>query len=52
VWLEKCAQGGKADVAVRAVKQISIGGRFGPFDYMRELEAIAKFSHPKVSTLV
>jgi hypothetical protein len=52
VWLEKCAQGGKADAAVRAVKQISMGGGLEPSDCMRELETIAKFSHAKVSTTV
>jgi hypothetical protein len=52
VWLEECVQGGKADVAVRAVKQISMGGGLELSDCMRELEAIAKFSHAKVSTTV
>ncbi|KAK4861083.1 hypothetical protein LT330_003999 [Penicillium expansum] len=46
VYLEKCIGGGRQDGAVRAVKQISINTR-DKIDYNRELEAIAKFSHPR-----
>jgi hypothetical protein len=50
VWLEKCVQGHQ-DVEVRAVKEVSTrplrSGR--QIDYDRELEAVAKFSHDKVS---
>jgi hypothetical protein len=54
VWLERCTKdsrlGAKAQIhAVRAVKQIEINTRLGPIDYTRELEAIAKFSNPRVS---
>lgn len=54
VWLEKCTKGGRPEVtaqdgAVRAVKQIDMDTRFGSIDYSRELEAIAKFSHSRVS---
>lgn len=51
VWLEKRTKGGRPgqDGAVRAVKQIDTDTRFGSIDYHRELEAIAKFSHPRVS---
>jgi hypothetical protein len=50
VWLEKCVQGHR-DVEIRAVKQVSIRplGTGTHIDYGRELEAIAKFSHNKVS---
>lgn len=48
VYLEKCIRGGRQDGAVRAVKQIPINAR-NKIDYNRELEAIAKFSHPRVS---
>lgn len=51
VWLEKCVQG-QRDVETRAVKQVSTrplrNGR--QIDFSRELEAIAKFSHDKVSS--
>ncbi|KAN0067515.1 WD40-repeat-containing domain protein [Elaphomyces granulatus] len=49
VWLEKCTKGGHRDVEVRAIKQIEIHQHSGRIlvDYSRELEAIAKFSHPK-----
>ncbi|KAJ5932227.1 Tetratricopeptide-like helical [Penicillium verrucosum] len=49
VWLEKRTKGGRPgqDGAVRAVKQIDMDTRFGSIDYHRELEAIAKFSHPR-----
>ncbi len=48
VWLEQCTKGKEKD-AVRAVKKIVVG-RNNARDaaYVRELEAIAKFSHPKV----
>lgn len=50
VWLEKCEHG-QQEVEVRAVKEVSTrplrSGR--QVDYSRELEAIAKFSHHKVS---
>jgi serine/threonine protein kinase len=46
VWLQKCT-GGHRDIEVRAVKRIEIS-RYSRIDYNRELEAIAKFSHPKV----
>lgn len=53
IWLEKCIKGGRPSVlgqdgSVRAVKQIDLDTRLGPVDYHRELEAIAKFSHPHV----
>ena len=50
VWLEKCVQGHR-DVELRAVKQVSTKPlRSGKrIEYSRELEAIAKFSHDKVS---
>ena len=48
VYLEKCIRGGLQGGAVRAVKQIPINPR-AKIDYHRELEAIAKFSHPRVS---
>jgi hypothetical protein len=49
VWLESCPKVSRHGVQVRAVKQIETGGRFARIDFNRELEAIAKFSHPKVS---
>ena len=52
VWLEKSIRG-ESRVQVRAVKQIDLS-RNGPKHgfYNRELEAIAKFSHPKVCLVV
>jgi len=49
VWMEECIKG-QRDVQVRAVKKISALARqhAKPIDYNRELEAIAKFSHPNV----
>ncbi|KAJ5827818.1 Tetratricopeptide-like helical [Penicillium robsamsonii] len=51
VWLETRIKGGPGasaqDGAVRAVKQIDTDQRPGSIDYNRELEAIAKFSHPR-----
>lgn len=55
VWLERRIKGGPpgATVAqvseVRAVKQIDMDTRLELIDYKRELEAIAKFSHSRVS---
>lgn len=48
VWLEECSQGSRNGIKVRAVKQIETGGRFNRIDFNRELETIAKFSHPRV----
>lgn len=51
VWLEKLV-GGTCHVNERAVKVIKKRTqKQRPVDYSRELEAIAKFSHPKVSHL-
>jgi hypothetical protein len=48
VWLERCIKGQKG-VQLRAVKQIPLsGGRIQDAAYLRELEAIAKFSQRKV----
>jgi hypothetical protein len=49
VWLEKCVNG-NCGIDVRAVKEIVTDNRRGlkPIDYSRELEAMAKFSHPRV----
>lgn len=48
VWLEECIRGdGKGKV--RAVKKIQ---KLGGNSYYRELEAIALFSHSKVSVLI
>lgn len=44
VWLEKCIQETRS-VQFRAVKQLPI---HDSVDYRRELEAITRFSHPKV----
>jgi len=49
VWLESCPKVSRYGVQLRAVKQIETGGRFARIDFNRELEAIAKFSHPRVS---
>ena len=48
VWLERClTDEGKA--RVRAVKEIRKSPQYSkPIDYSRELEAIAKFSQPRV----
>ena len=50
VWLEKCIRDShqRSVQALRAVKQIDLDTRYGPIDYNRELEAIAKFSHSRV----
>ena len=47
MWLEKCTKGGNGDIKVRATKEIRREHSAG-IDYNRELEAIAKFSQPKV----
>jgi hypothetical protein len=52
VWLETCTSGRQKGV-VRAVKKIAVGRNCArDAAYIRELEAIAKFSHPKVWRLV
>jgi hypothetical protein len=53
VRLEKCVKG-RRDSQVRAVKQITIAGlpQAKSLDYSRELEAIAKFSQPKVCSAI
>lgn len=53
VWLERCIEDTRIGVAaqtraVRAVKQIEMNTQLGSIDYIRELEAIAKFSHDRV----
>lgn len=48
VWLERCIQG-DSEGKVRAVKEVQ---KFESSDYYRELEAIALFSHNKVSLLL
>jgi hypothetical protein len=55
VWLQRCVQG-KRHYENRAVKVIVLdgggrggGGRKGQINYIRELEAIAKFSQKRVS---
>ena len=45
LWLEKCTKGGRGPTQVRATKQVKLHRHV---DYSRELETIAKFSHPKV----
>lgn len=44
VWLERCIKGKSRGHVVRATKQMEVRRQI---DYGRELEAIAKFSHPK-----
>jgi Protein tyrosine and serine/threonine kinase len=52
VWLETCTSGRQKGV-IRAVKKIALGQNSArDAVYIRELEAIAKFSHPKVWRLV
>ena len=52
VWLETCTSGTKKG-AVRAVKKIAVRQiNTGDAVYIRELEAITKFSQPKVRRLV
>jgi hypothetical protein len=48
VWLERCIQG-DSEGKVRAVKKVQ---KLESSDYYRELEAIALFSHSKVSQLL
>lgn len=48
VWLERCIQGDRKE-EVRAVKKVQ---KLESSDYYRELEAIALFSHTKVSLLL
>lgn len=49
VWLERC-ESGQRDVVVRAVKEVDkIPHASKQIDYHRELEAIMRFSHQKVS---
>lgn len=49
VWLERCVKGGR-DHDVRAVKEIDKPPQARKhINYHRELEAIAKFSHDRVS---
>jgi hypothetical protein len=50
VWLQECTKG-RSSNQLRAVKQISVGkqGNLGAESCVRELEAIIKFSHRKVS---
>lgn len=48
VWLEECTEG-KSQGALRAVKIIHKAPDTNTRDYLRELEAVAKFSHPRVS---
>ena len=45
VWLEQCIDGDKKE-KLRAVKEIP---KIGSIDYNKELEAIALFSHSKVT---
>ncbi|CAI7663088.1 unnamed protein product [Penicillium viridicatum] len=44
VWLERCTKGRTSGYGVRATKQMKLRHQV---NYSRELEAIAKFSHPK-----
>jgi hypothetical protein len=51
VWLEQCVEG-KREIGLRAVKQIIKPPQLlKPVNYNRELEAISKFSHRKVSSV-
>jgi hypothetical protein len=49
VWLQECTNGGSSN-RYRAVKRISVGQRaqIRPELYVRELEAVVKFSHRRV----
>lgn len=52
VWLEICTRGTQRDT-VRAVKKIAVRrNNTRDMVYVRELEAIMKFSHPKVRRLL
>lgn len=49
VWLEKCIEGNSLGT-LRAVKMVlKRRNSSNTIDYNRELDAVAKFSHPKVS---
>ena len=49
VWLEKCVSGNSAG-RIRAVKMVRKRANSSkPMDFNRELEAVAKFSHTRVS---
>lgn len=49
VWLEKLTAEDEGDVRLRAVKEIKKEPQqFKRVDYSRELEAMAKFSNPRV----
>lgn len=49
VWLESLSSG-QSQVSERAVKVVKKRSEdSNPIDYSRELEAVAKFSHPRVS---
>jgi hypothetical protein len=51
IWLEKCIHG-TMNGTVRAVKKIALGPQgLKDVTYIRELEAAAKFSQPKVQLL-
>ena len=50
VWLETCTSGAQKG-AVQAVKKIATH-QIRDAVYIRELEAITKFSHPKVQRLI
>ena len=50
VWLETCTSGTQKG-AVRAVKKIA-ARQIRDAVYIRELEAITKFSHPRVQRLI
>jgi calcium/calmodulin-dependent protein kinase I len=47
IWLEKCTHGPQKG-AMRAVKKIPLRPQTLSIEYIRELEAAAKFSHRKV----
>lgn len=51
VWLQECAHdnGSKSFRAVKEIFKQKVANEEKPIDYTRELEAIAKFSHTKVS---
>lgn len=48
VWLERNNESSQGRAALRAVKELRVHGSRGG-DYIRELEALAKFSQEKVS---
>lgn len=49
VWLERNNGSSQGDSELRAVKELKVQGSRG-MDYVRELEALAKFSQEKVSS--